>query len=207
MSTSLISPTALALPPLYETEGSLLALLETEGIVAPEQEEQFKLELAEQLTKTVAKRDRTGGFLKQLAHAATACGEEIKRLQTYKRVLENTEERVRGYVVSVIEGLGSDDKGRLRKLQGTHFTLSARACPASVKIADEASIPVAYKRVRVDMPAEQWEAAAKILAQHTPLVPAATYYTDGAKLKDALEEGKDVAGAELIVGRNTLQIR
>ena len=185
MSTAVV-PSPLTLPPLYEVEEDLLALLETDGAVDPEQEQAFQLALAEQLRTAVAKRDKVGGFIKLCEHSATAAGEEIKRLQTRKRVFENTVERLRGYVVSVIESLGLDDKGKLRKLQGSNFTLSARACPVSLKLTDEAKIPLAYKRVRVDMTAEAWEAICKLPGMLEPL-PVAAYYTDSATLKTALE--------------------
>jgi hypothetical protein len=212
MSTSLVPvpvvvpAPALALPPLYEVEDQLLAMLNSEDSVSDEQRQEFERDLAESLKTAVAKRDRVGAFIKMCEHAATAAAAEIKRLQDRKRVFENTEERLRGYVLSIIESLGLDDKGKLRKLQGTNFTLSARACPASVKVTDETKIPKSLKRVRLDMTVETWEAICKLPGMLEPL-PVASYYTDGAALKAALEDGKDVSGAELIVGKNALVVK
>jgi hypothetical protein len=206
MSTALVPAPTLALPPLYEVEDQLLALLNSEDSVTDEQKQEFERDLAESLKTAVAKRDRVAGFIKMCEHAAASAAVEIKRLQDRKRIFENTGDRLRGYVVSIIESLGLDDKGKLRKLQGSNFTLSARACPASVKITDETKIPNSLKRVRLDMTVETWEAICKLPGMLEPF-PVASYYTDGAALKAALEGSEEVPGAELIVGKNTLVVK
>jgi len=174
------------LPPLYEIEDTLVALLDTEDSVLPEQEAAFRSDLAIQLQKAVAKRDRVGAFIRMCEQAAANTAEEIKRLQTRKRVFENTVERVRGYVVSIIESLGRDEKGKLRKLPGSNFTLTARACAPSLEIDDETQVPKAYKRVRVDLPVETWEAIRALPGFLEP-APVGAYYVDSAALKAALE--------------------
>lgn len=152
------------LPSLYDLEESLTALLDTEAMVTAEQEEQFRLELSAQLEKTVAKRDRVGAFIQWLKHQAGTSSQrgvidqEIDRLRNFKRICESTLERLENYVLGVIEHIGPDDKGKLRKLQGEQYTLSARACPVSVSITDDAAVPDEYKRVTVTMPALEWMA-------------------------------------------------
>ena len=145
-------------PSLYEYEQDLLALLDTAEMVTPEQDAEFQRDLTEQLQKTVAKRDRVGSFIKHLEMQAKFAGEEIKRLQERKRLFEHVEVRLRGYVLHLIEELGPDAKGKLRKLEGERFTLSARACPVSLEITDEAAVPLEYKNVTVAMSAEDWDA-------------------------------------------------
>ncbi|MCU1340143.1 MAG: hypothetical protein JWO19_5724 [Bryobacterales bacterium] len=137
-------------------------------------------------------------------YTAEQTANEIRRLTARKRSFENAAERPRGIVIWVIMALGKDDKGKPRKLQGAHFTLSARACPNTVRIEYESLVPDAYKRVRVNMPAEQW---AMICERLSEPFPVATYYIDGAALKTALESGIEVDGAQLETGRMALQIR
>ena len=129
--------------------------------------------------------------------------------------------------------------------------MSARACPVSLVIEDEETVPERFKTVTVTLPASLWRAVQEAvntgehdfvaldLAAHLEQHPAAVQ-VDGAAVKEALmappqqcthcngigmvEGGSGrpeqcpvcqgachvtptVAGADLLVGRYTLQIR
>lgn len=168
-------------PSLYEHEESLIALLDTEAMVSPEQAAEFERDLAEQLQKTVAKRDKVGAFMKHLDSQIAFGAEEIKRIQDRKRLFENVRERLKGYVLNLIESLGPDAKGKMRKLEGEKFTLSLRACPVSLDITDAEAIPLEYKNVTITLPAEVFK---KWNLPPGPWMPV--FSVDNAAVKDVL---------------------
>lgn len=174
------------LPTLYEAEESLLALLDTEDLVQPEQEAEFRQDLARQLEATIQKRDNVASFISACEAQADFAAEEIERLRRRKAAFENAAQRLRSYVVSVIEAQGPDAKGKLKKLVGQRFTMSARACAASVDVFDEALVPLKYKHVTVSMPAEDWEALFD--AAGSPVIPGShvAYSIDKVAIKAEL---------------------
>jgi hypothetical protein len=200
----------------------------------------------------MAKRDLVAAFILALEAQSRFSAEEIRRLQARKNVFDRVAERLKGYVVGIIEKLGSDEKGNLRKLEGQISTMSARACPASLLLIDEALVPLEYKRVTVTMAATDWERCKDRVLGAAPFEVA--YFVDNAAVKGALmgpavpcetcggvgmvkefiaevrfegEERKPatfkpaqcpkcggrcsvsptVAGADLLVGRYTLQVK
>lgn len=171
-------------PSLYELEEGLQALLDTEALVTPEKELEFRGELEAQLRQAVVKRDRVAAFILALWSQAKFAAEEIQRLQARKNLFTRVAERLEGYVVQVIERLGSDEKGNLRKLEGQTSTMSARACPPSLVIVDEALVPLEYKSVTVTMAATDWELCKdRVLGQFPYEV---SYYVENAAVKGAL---------------------
>ena len=60
-------------------------------------------------------------------------------------------------MVETIENLGTDGKGKFRKLEGKTTTFSLRACPPSVEATDESAIPAEYKALTLKLPAVMWE--------------------------------------------------
>lgn len=144
------------LGPLHELEESLLALLDTEDCVTPEQEQAFLQDLSETMQAAVAKRDRVGAFVKHCEGQAALAADEIRRLTVRKRALENAAERVRGYVLWIIEAMGPDDKGKLRKLEGNKFTFSTRKAKAKLEITDEAAVPDQFRLVSITVDATEF---------------------------------------------------
>lgn len=186
---------------LYQIEETLAALAETAEVVPPEQEEEFVREFAAVLQQTVEKRDRMGQFL---AHVETQVGlanAEIKRLQerrhAYERVLAKTEE----YLVRTIQLLGTDSKGRYKKLEGNTVTFSLRNCPLSVEVVNESKIPAEFRSVTITikMPALQWEGLLDKLdlEAHAQILDCGQveYAPSKARIKTALESGQNVPGA------------
>ena len=214
-------PTKAALPPLYEVEDSLLALLDTDEAGVMEGEEEFRRELAAGLETAAQKRDSTAGFIKMCEYAAAAAGAESQRLLARKRGFENAAERLRGYVVKIIESLPRERnrKGeeKLRKLEGNKFTMSARACQASLEITDAAKVPEEFLTVTVAMPNSVWrrliEAAGAYAPKELSAIADRTGWCkpqisiDNAKVKAALMDGRDVPGADLITGKNSLVVK
>jgi hypothetical protein len=122
--------------PLYEIEETLAVFSETEG-VTPEQEAEFLQGFAAILNSAIEKRDRIGPFMTHLEVQIGLADAEIRRLQerkqSYARALAKSEE----YVIRVTQSLGTDGKGKYKKLEGNTVTFSLKRCPPSVSITDE----------------------------------------------------------------------
>ena len=191
---------------LYEAEDYLASLLETEGAVPEEQKEAFGLELARSLAATQEKRERVAQFIFQCRAESDFCKREEARIRGRRQILDNTVERVQEYVLNYIMAQGVDVKGKFPKLTGKTTTMSARSNPASVEIIDEAAVPVRFKTAVVEMPLEFWYR----LVDQFPNETAGALKTvaiDKRPIKEAIGRGEDVAGADLNLGRFSLQVR
>src|ERR1022692_4054518 len=92
-----------ALTTLYQIEDDLQALVNSEDLVTPEQEREFKQNLAEQLRTAVAKRQRVGEFLRFCELQQESCDKEIARIQALKATYAVAQERMEEYVIHTIE--------------------------------------------------------------------------------------------------------
>jgi hypothetical protein len=195
---------------LYVIEDQLAALIETAELVSPEQEQEFRAEFQAALSSAVDKRDRTGQFLAHLEQQIDFAKFEIDRLRQRKATCERALERLENYVIGTIEDLGTDGKGKYRKLEGKTTTFSLRACPPSVEVADETAIPSEYKVLLLKLPAVTWEhmldgleieeRSAVLRQVHTPEVAV-----DKRSIKAAIDGGVAVPGAGLAIGRHSLR--
>jgi len=197
---------ALALvPTLFDLEESLTALLDTQDMVAPDDEQAFLTDFEAALSTATDKRDRVAGRLAKLEAQQAYAAAEIKRLQAFKRSAEAQQERLEGYVTYVIQRLGKDAKGKWRKLEGNSSTLALKACPASVEITSEADVPLDFKRCTVTMAAAQW---VDLLLAVDELGFSLSYQTDLAvdkvAVKSTLQAGVEVAGAKLVTDKTTV---
>ena len=113
-------------------------------------------------------------------------------------------------MIGTIENLGTDGKGKYRRLEGKTTTFSLRACPPSVEVADESAIPAEYKLLILKLPALMWEQLldgleieqrAAVLGQ----VKSPEVSVDKRSIKAALDGGADVPGAGLAIGRHSLR--
>jgi hypothetical protein len=201
---------AVTAAPLYVIEDQLAALIETAELVSPEQEQEFRAEFQAALTAAVDKRDRVGQFLAHLEQQIDFAKFEIDRLRQRKATCERAVARLENYVIGTIENLGTDPKGKYRKLEGKTTTFSLRGCPPSVEVTDETAIPSEYKVLLLKVPALTWEQLldglaieerSAILRQvHTPEVTV-----DKRSIKAAIDGGADVPGAGLAIGRHSLR--
>ena len=201
---------AVTAAPLYLIEDHLAALIETADLVSPEQELEFRDEFQAALTAAVDKRDRVGQFLAHLEQQIDFARFEIDRLRQRKAAFERALARLENYVIETIEHLGTDGKGKYRRLEGKTTTFSLRACPPSVEVADEAAIPAEYKVLLLKLPAVTWEQLLDGLEiEHRSAVlgqvksPEVT--VDKRLVKAAIDSGVDVPGAGLAIGRHSLR--
>ena len=114
-------------------------------------------------------------------------------------------------MIGTIESLGTDSKGRYRKLEGKTTTFSLRACPPSVKVTDELAIPAEHKTLTLRLPAVTWELLldglaveqrAAVLGQ----VKSPEISVDKRSVsRAAIDGGADVPGANLTTGRRSLR--
>ena len=201
---------AVTAAPLYLIEDQLAALIETAELVSPEQEQEFRAEFQTALTAAIEKRDRVGQFMAHLEQQVDFARFEIDRLKHRKALCERTLERLEQYVIETIEHLGTDSKGKHRRLEGKTTTFSLRVCPPSVDVTDQPAIPAEYKLLTLKLPAVVWEALLNRLdiqerAKVAGQVKSPEVTLDKRAIKAALDAGAEVPGASLATGRHSLQ--
>jgi hypothetical protein len=182
---------------LYDVEEQYQALLDTEEMVAPDLEEEFKRELTEALRSRDEKRDRVLHVLLEWDSRMDSIDREIDRLKRAKEVISNARRRLGNFIVRVIKEFGTDAKGKYKKLDASLGTMYARALPESLEIIDEAIIPDRYFTARVDVPLEVWRALAEEIPELVGIKPKAINI-DREKLMAALRV-RDVPGADIKV--------
>ena len=207
---AIVPSPAVTAAPLYVIEDHLAALIETAELVSPEQELEFRAEFQAALTAAVEKRDRVGQFLAHLEQQIDFAKFEIDRLRQRKATCERALARLEDYVIATIVSLGTDSKGKYRRLEGKTTTFSLRTCPPSVEASDESAIPAEYKMLTLKLPAVTWERLldgldieqrAAVLGQ----VKSPEVSLDRRSIKAALDEGANVPGAGLVTGRHALR--
>jgi hypothetical protein len=160
---------------LIELTDHLQALFDTlEMIDSPEMKKEAEADIARYLEAEVRKVDAVAGYLAQCEAQQAAAKAEIERLRQRQALWETREERVRKYTQDVME------RYELKKLEGHTATFMLRAAPPSVVITDEAAVPDEFKRTTVSIT------------------------VDKRAIKKAIDEGRDVDGADLSMGKQTL---
>jgi len=193
---------------LYELEENLTCMADTTDLVPAEQEREFAAAFQAMLLAAADKRDRVCHFLAHLEQQCHFADIEIGRLRERKACLARIHERVEEYVIHVIEGLGIDARGRYPKLEGNCSTLSIRKCPPSVSVLDEAAVPCEYKTTSVTLPTTLWAEILDCLDLETRARAAdakKSETVDKKAIKAQIDRGLTVAGADLLVGKNSLQ--
>jgi Siphovirus Gp157 len=189
---------------LFQIEESIALLAEAaeeEGLT-PDIEQA----LAAYLQGALEKRDRVAEFIQYCEWMAELAKAEIKRLQDRQKHFEGTADRVSAMVLRVLDFLGA------KKLEGRTHTLSKRKCPPSVRIDDAARVPSEFKRITVTLRLDEWNrllaAAGDSLRQmvETAIVKR-EQAIDLKAVKEALNLERNVAGADLVVNRFSLDIR
>lgn len=102
---------------------------------------------------------------------------EIKRLQARKKAIENRKARLRDYLLHNMEASG------ITKIECPFFTASVRKGVESVEITDLDSLPDEYVSVKVETK------------------------PDKSAIKRELKAGKEIQGATLKRGNNTILIK
>ena len=170
---------------LYELEGNLVALLDSEDMVDDDHRMEFLNDLAKTDQQAIEKRNQVIRFIKHLDLQQANIATEIARLRALMDTYARGRERVEAYVVKVIEQFAPEPKRGAKRIEGTIGVLSLRKNPDSVEILDEKLIP------------EQFMV--------TPPAPAAR--PDKAAIKAALKAGDEVAGCDLRWGDFRLEVR
>lgn len=169
--------TAVALPTgtLAEITDQLQALFDTlEMIEDPDDKRACEEEIQRYLESEVRKVDGINGYLTTCENQQEWAKQEIGRLRERIGIWESREQRVRDYVQMVMERKGE------KKLEGRTATFLLRQSPAAVVITDEEEIPVEFKRTTISVT------------------------VDKRALKKAIDDGRDIPGADLSIGKNTL---
>ena len=195
---------------IFEIEEYLAALVETAELVSHDQEQEFLAEFRQTLSTAVDQRDRVGQYMAHLETQAAFAKAEIERLRQRKGAYERAFERIEQYVLNTIDFLGKDAKGNRRKLEGNTVTFSARACPRSVEITDEAAVPAEFKTLTLRLPAATWERLLDSLdieqrADIIGQVKRAECEVSKSAIKASIESGIPVSGADLSTGKLSLR--
>jgi hypothetical protein len=191
---------ALALVPprqtLYEVESDLLTLLECVEQVQPEHEDEYLEALQSALSAAAEKRDAVAHYMSHLETQVELSKAEKKRIQARQSGFETALERLKDYVVRIMEQAGA------KKLEGATTTFSRRKCPAAVEIYDQNQIPLEYQSVSVSLPAKMLDEILDVVPFEMSdllraIVRPEDYAIDKRALKAALETRDDVPGAKI----------
>lgn len=117
------------------------------------------------------------GYSRNLDLTSEAIKNEIDRLTTMKKAIDNKNAKFKEYVKQNMEEL------ELQKIDTELGTLSIAKNPASVEIYDESMIADEYKKEKV------------------------TVTIDKTAIKNAIKEGKEVEGARLVEDKTSLRIK
>ena len=184
-------------PYLFEAEQELMTLIEMEEeAVSPEDQATLQAVIQEQLHYNVEKRERFGNLLLWADYQQEIAKREIERLRQHAKRMEAMSERMRRYGVAAIRALGTDEKGKFRRLLGHTVSLFVRALPVSVEIKDPDAVPDVYKRVTVQLPAATW---LRLVEDNPVLAGTTVKAVDISKeeIRHSIEAGLTVEGADL----------
>jgi len=205
---------AVADPPAARDIASGLTLFQIEESIAlladAAEEEGMTPDIEQALTTylqgALEKRDRVAEFIQYCEWMADLAKAEIKRLQGRQKHFEGTADRVSAMVLRVLDFLGA------KRLEGRTHTLSKRKCPPSVRIDDETRVPSEFKRVTVTLRLDEWNRLLAAVGDNLrQTVETAIVKREEAidfkAVKEALNLEREVAGADLVVNRFSLEVR
>lgn len=161
---------------LYNITNSFITLFEKaeQGELTKEEIEEQGKDLAISLKN---KSTSIIGYVRNLDLTSEAIKNEIDRLTTMKKAIDNKIAKFKEYVKQNMEEL------ELQKIDTELGTLSIAKNPASVEIYDESMIADEYKKEKV------------------------TVTIDKTAIKNAIKEGKEVEGARLVEDKTSLRIK
>lgn len=161
---------------LYNITNSFITLFEKaeQGELTKEEIEEQGKDLAISLKN---KSTSIIGYVRNLDLTSEAIKNEIDRLTTMKKAIDNKIAKFKEYVKQNMEKL------ELQKIDTELGTLSIAKNPASVEIYDESMIADEYKKEKV------------------------TVTIDKTAIKNAIKEGKEVEGARLVEDKTSLRIK
>lgn len=161
---------------LYNITNSFITLFEKaeQGELTKEEIEEQGKDLAISLKN---KSTSIIGYIRNLDLTSEAIKNEIDRLTTMKKAIDNKNIKFKEYVKQNMEEL------ELQKIDTELGTLSVTKNPASVEVYDENMISDEYKEEKL------------------------TVSIDKTAIKNAIKNGKEVQGARLIEDKTSLRIK
>jgi hypothetical protein len=166
------------LPPdgtLIELRDHIEALFDTyEGVTDPKVKAEVEAEIQAALEAEVRKVDRISFYIATCERNASGLKEEVARLNERRAMWERRSERVREFVKGFML------RTETQKLDGQTATFFLRAATPAVVISDEALVPDEFKQTTI------------------------TVTVNKRAVKDAIEAGHVVPGADLSIGGQTL---
>ena len=141
------------------------------------------------------KVDRIGRFLRQMEVREQFCRSEAARLSDRARAAAGKVERTKNMVLYYL--MGRD----LKALDGREFTLRAQKnSQDTVRITDEAALPVAFRRIDARISGVLWETVlANLPDELGRMIESAVEESrpDTDTIKAAIQREEEVPGAEL----------
>ncbi len=141
------------------------------------------------------KVDRLGRFLRMMQAREQFCRDEAGRLLDRARVSANKMDRTKSMVLFYLLSQG------LKKVEGREFTLRAqRNSQDSVRIINEAAVPIAYSRLDLKLNGVLWETVLSHLPEELAKLMCSSIQQkrpDSDAIKDAGRRGEQVSGAEV----------
>jgi hypothetical protein len=144
------------------------------------------------------KVDRIGRFVRMMEAREQFCRSEAARLADRARAAANKIERTKNMALYYL--LSRD----LKKIEGQQFTLRAQKnSQDSVRITDEAALPVCYRRIEARIPGVIWETMLSLLPDELAKrleFSVQDTRPDNEAIKAALAQNEAVPGAEVRQG-------
>lgn len=141
------------------------------------------------------KIDRIGRFVRMMEAREQFCRSEAARLSDRARAAAGKVERTKNMVLYYL--LSRD----LKKIEGRQFTLRAQKNGQdSVKITDQAAVPMCYCRIEARIPGVIWETVLSLLPDElTRALESSIQETrpDNDAIKAAVAQNEEVRGAEV----------
>ena len=195
---------------LCDIEDHLIALTESMETVTPDQEQEFLEDFSAALTSAAEKRDRVAHHLARLEQQQEFAAKEISRLQKFKKERESAQARLEGYVSYCIQAQGKGKDGKYKKLEGNTTVMFLRGCAASVEVRDLNAVPLDYQSATVTLPASMLNDLLNTLEEDfrgkvtAEIAGTLSRVADKRAIRQAIDAGIEVPGAELITGKTTL---
>jgi len=141
------------------------------------------------------KVDRIGRFLRRMEAREQFCRAEIARLSDRARATAGKVERTKNMVLYYLMSR------ELKSIEGREFTLRAQKnSQDSVRITDEAALPVAFRKVDARIGGILWETVLANLPDELGKMLESTVEEsrpDADSIKAAIQSEEEVPGAEL----------
>lgn len=193
---------------LYAIEETRLAMLDTLDLVPTDEERMALLkDIAEQNALAVDKRNAVIAFRQTLIRRMEALREEAKRMLDLAATIENKVDAFDSYLVRVIQQFAPEPKRGAKKLEGTIGTLSIRKNPDSCEVEDIEALPSRFKTVTITLLAEVWDALKVQLPNFCASLQKIDFKTDKKAIKEAIQAGEDVPGADIRFGAFRLEVK